>query len=104
MVGFEIQSLDLSRVKGERTASTSEAAKDFQGIGSIIVGDSNSLQCGCTITVFLVTQAARSVIIHVSRPANNKNVPPSTFPHLGYAVRRCSPLNFGQIFALLIDR
>lgn len=48
--------------------------KNCQEIGSIVGGSGSSLQCSYTITMFLLTQVERSIIIYVSRPLCNKNV------------------------------
>lgn len=56
-----------------RVQRTSGAMKNCQEIGSI-VGGGSSVQCSCTITMFLLTQVEHSIIIYASRPLCNKNV------------------------------
>lgn len=43
-------------------------------VGSIVGGSGSPPQCSYTITMFLLTQVERSIIIYASRSLRNKNV------------------------------
>ena len=71
--------------------------KNCQEIGSI-VGGGSSVQCSCTITMFLLTQVEHSIIIYASRPLCNKNVARDNLSQFRTNSFQCIIFAFSNLF------